>query len=102
MHRFAPLGKELLDRTWGRILRKLGRRFASEAGAPKPMPAWDVRGLPEISDLLRPEALLTRDLYDDAALRAFLESTRASPEAAKLNLGCVLTLELAVRSLRRA
>jgi asparagine synthase (glutamine-hydrolysing) len=100
LHRFAPLGKELLDRAWGRILRKVGRRFASEAGAPKPMPVWDVRSLPEVPDLLRPEALLTRDLYDDAALRAFVESARAGPEVPKLNLGCILTLELAMRSLR--
>lgn len=102
LHRFAPLGLELLGRAWGRVLRKAGRRFASEAGAPKPMPVWDVRSLPEAPDLLRPEALLTRDLYDQAALRTFLEDARAGLDVPKLNLGCILTLELALRSVRAA
>ncbi|HSK78720.1 MAG TPA: hypothetical protein VLQ45_19855 [Thermoanaerobaculia bacterium] len=100
LHRFAPLGAELLHRAWGRLLRKAGRRFATEAGAPQPVPPWDVRGLPEIPDLLHPEALLTRDLYDEASLGAFLETARSGRPVPILNLGHILTLELAARSLR--
>jgi hypothetical protein len=103
LHRFAPLGLELLDRAWGRLLRRTGRRLAMQAGMPKPVPDWDVRNLAEIQDLLRPESLLTRDLYDETALRLLSEAARAAPRPApRLNLGPILTLELAARRLRAA
>jgi asparagine synthase (glutamine-hydrolysing) len=100
LHRFAPLGLELLGRVWGRFLRSTGRRLDTETGTPKPVSAWDVRSLPEIQELLRPQALLTRDLYDESALGPFLAAARSGLPMPGLNLGRILTLELAARSLR--
>lgn len=100
LHRFAPLGVELLGRAGGRLLRKAGRRFATEAGEPKAVPPWVVWSLPEIPDLLHPETLLTRDLYDDSSLDVLLEAARSGRQVPALNMGFILTLELAAQTLR--
>jgi len=100
LHRFAPLGLELLDRARGRLLRQAGRRLATQAGMPKPVPEWDVRSLAEIPDLLRPESLLTRDLYDEAPLRSLFETARDGKPVPSESLGRILTLELTARRLR--
>jgi hypothetical protein len=100
LHRFAPLGLELLNRARGRLLRRVGRRLATQAGMPQPVPDWDVRSLPEIPDLLRPESLLTRDLYEERALRSLFEAVQAGRPVPRPNLGRILTLELTARRLR--
>jgi hypothetical protein len=89
-HLFLPLAAEIAGKSW----RKLVRRPRSAPGNPV-RALWDV---PEIRDLLRPDAMITALLYDSGRLRAFLDASRGEAFGAASSFGRVLTLEAASRA----
>jgi len=96
-HKFAPLALDLAQRASRKIVNKLrGQAAVHVPGAVAQ--GWDMRDLPEIAALLEPGALRTRELYEPAAIGAFLELARARQPIERVQLGRVVTLELAARA----
>jgi len=86
----------------GRVARRALHIPPTAAKPPAVWRAGDVWRLQELSDLLRPESMLTRDFFDEAALVRLVERTRADRAAPAATLGRVVTLELAARAVAAA
>lgn len=99
-HRFVPLAADLASRASRKIMNRLrGQAAVHVPGAVAER--WDMRDLPEVAALLEPGALRTRGLYEPAAIGGFLEAARARQPIERVQLGRVVTLELAARALAR-
>lgn len=100
LHRQGPYVAELTGRAVRAGRRAL--RVPAAAAAPKVWRAGDVWRLPEMSDVLRVPTMLTRDLYDQDAVRALVEGCRSDRAAPAATLGRILTIELAARAAEAA
>lgn len=67
---------------------------------PGALRSWNIWSVPEIRDLLHAEQMLTRDLYDFAFLRSFLDLCQKRRYNPASMLGRILSLEVAARTLR--
>lgn len=86
--------------TSGRLSAALADRLYPRS--PGALSGWTIWNLPEVADLLRPDTMLTRDLYDERFLRSFLGQCRKQGSSPEPMLGRILSLELAMRSVRGA
>lgn len=75
------------------------RLYPDSLGALSGCAIWS---LPEVADLLRPDTMLTRDLYDERFLRSFLGQCRKRRSSPAPMLGRILSLELAMHNVRGA
>ncbi|HYC78896.1 MAG TPA: hypothetical protein VEI02_14820, partial [Planctomycetota bacterium] len=95
-HRFLPRAAAL----GARALRRAARRVGVGGGNAAVSPVADAWTWPETADLLRPEAMATRDFYADGALARFFAASRRPGFSAPRAFGRALTLELTARALR--
>jgi asparagine synthase (glutamine-hydrolysing) len=105
LHRFGPLGRELMGKVGRRLSRgRRGRGSGRDAGAPPGSHATFPALLrqPEVAACLAPETMASAPLYDSDALAAFLAERDTAGVVACKRLARVLTLELAARALDRA
>jgi hypothetical protein len=99
LHRFGPLVAETARTGWRALLRKTGLR--SRRDPQHSYPLVRIAHFEEVRELLRPDRMASRDLYDADRLSAFLNvdlKTVSLPE----RYGRLLTVELAARAVRDA
>ncbi len=100
LHGVRDVVAKAVMNTSGRLSAIFAERlYHGLAGA---LSGWTIWNLPEVADLLRPDSMLTRDLYDERFLRSFLDQCRRQRSGPVPLLGRILSLELAMRSVRGA
>ncbi len=98
LHRFWPLGRELVGRAGRRLLRSATggtRQVSPPRHQPTPLSVET-----EILDLLRPSTMLTQELYSGIQLEQALSPSSALFFSNTRHLGRILTLELLARTVR--
>lgn len=100
LHAVRHVVAQAVMNTSGRLSAALADRLYPHS--PGALSGWTIWNLPEVADLLRPDTMLTRDLYDERFLRSFLGQCRKQGSSPAPMLGRILSLELAMRSVRGA
>jgi len=95
---FWPMAAEISEKVWQRGRSAVGRPASTLVGAEN-----GIRGLiereEEVREMLRPEAMVTRNLYDRTRITKFLTRASEASFAEKTQWGRVLTLEMAGRAI---